>query len=167
MKPHVRWMIRRDMEEVLEMERRCFEFPWTEEEFIKCLRERNVIGMIAEHDERVIGQMIYELHKDRLHLLNFAVHPEYQRQGVGKRMVEKIKSKLSEHRRRVASANVRETNENAQYFFRQQGFICTAIVEGKYAKHKPEEPAYYFEYFYDDEECGVLRSSFIGKAVAT
>ena len=50
-----------------------FEFPWSEEEFIRCLRQRNCIGMVAEHGERVVGFMIYELHKTRLHILNFAV----------------------------------------------------------------------------------------------
>ena len=44
---HIRWMIRRDMAEVLDIERQCFEFPWTEDEFINCLRQRNAIGMIV------------------------------------------------------------------------------------------------------------------------
>ena len=70
---HIRWMIRRDMPEVLDIENDGFEFPWSEEDFIRCLRQRNCIGMVAEHDERVVGFMIYELHKTRLHVLNFAV----------------------------------------------------------------------------------------------
>ena len=64
---HIRWMIRRDMMEVLEIENQSFEFPWSEEDFIRCLRQRNCIGMVAEHDERVAGFMIYELHRNRLH----------------------------------------------------------------------------------------------------
>ena len=32
-----------------------FEFPWSEEDFIRCLRQRNCIGMVAEHDEQVVG----------------------------------------------------------------------------------------------------------------
>ncbi len=72
---HIRWMIRRDMPEVLAIENRSFEFPWSDEDFIRCLRQRNCIGMVAEYDERVVGFMIYELHKNRLHVLNFAVRP--------------------------------------------------------------------------------------------
>src|SRR4029078_10231989 len=52
---HIRWMIRRDMAEVVDVERASFEFPWFEEEFIRCLRQRNCIGMVAEHAERVVG----------------------------------------------------------------------------------------------------------------
>ena len=61
MNVHIRWMIRRDMPEVLEIEQSSFEFPWTEEDFIRCLRQRNCIGMVAEYDEKVVGFMIYEL----------------------------------------------------------------------------------------------------------
>ena len=48
---HIRWMIRRDMPEVLDIENQAFEFPWTEEDFIRCLRQRNCIGMVAELDQ--------------------------------------------------------------------------------------------------------------------
>ena len=47
---HIRWMIRRDMPEVLQIERTSFEYPWSEEDFIRCLRQRNCIGMVAEYD---------------------------------------------------------------------------------------------------------------------
>ena len=39
-------------------------------------------GMVAEHDNRIIGFMIYELHKTRLHILNFSVHDDFRRSGV-------------------------------------------------------------------------------------
>ena len=73
---HIRWMIRRDMPEVLAIEGESFEFPWLEDDFIRCLRQRNCIGMVAEHEDRVVGFMIYELHKTRIHVLNFAVADE-------------------------------------------------------------------------------------------
>ena len=92
---HIRWMIRRDMAEVLEIENEGFEFPWSEDDFIRCLRQRNCIGMVAEHEDRVVGFMIYELHKTRLHLLNFAVGKDFRRRGVGAQMLAKLIAKLS------------------------------------------------------------------------
>ena len=56
---HIRWMIRRDMPAVLEIEGASFEFPWSEEEFIRCLRQRNCIGMVACRNDEVVGFMIY------------------------------------------------------------------------------------------------------------
>ncbi|MDA8746115.1 ribosomal-protein-alanine N-acetyltransferase RimI, partial [Rubripirellula amarantea] len=57
---HIRWMIRRDMPAVLAIENKSFEFSWTEEDFIRCLRQRNCIGMVAEENDQVVGFMIYE-----------------------------------------------------------------------------------------------------------
>ena len=80
---HIRWMIRRDMPEVLQTEQESFEYSWTEEDFLRCLRQRNCIGMVAERGDAIVGFMIYELHRTRLQLLNFAVNPTVRRTGVG------------------------------------------------------------------------------------
>ena len=146
---HIRWMIRRDMPEVLEIENNGFEFPWFEEDFIRCLRQRNSIGMVAEYDEHVVGFMIYELHKSRLHILNFAVHPEFRRNDVGQQMVAKLISKLSHQRRTQITLEVRETNLDAQLFFRDQGFRATTVLRSFY-DDTPED-AYLMEYRYQPE----------------
>src|SRR5437773_1339423 len=132
MRVHIRWMIRRDMPEVLQTEQQSFEYAWTEEDFLRCLRQRNCIGMVAECGEKVVGFMIYELHKTKLHILNFAVHPMQRRRGVGAQMVAKLVSKLSSHRRTRITLEVRETNLPAQLFFRAQGFRAVRVLRGFY-----------------------------------
>jgi ribosomal-protein-alanine N-acetyltransferase len=129
---HIRWMIRRDMPEVLQTEQESFEYAWTEEDFLRCLRQRNCIGMVAEQGEKVVGFMIYELHKAKLHILNFAVHPTCRRGGVGAQMVAKLISKLSSHRRTRITLEVRETNLAAQLFFRAQGFKAVRVLRNFY-----------------------------------
>ena len=129
---HIRWMIRRDMPEVLQIEQDSFDYSWTEEDFLRCLRQRNCIGMVAEQGEKVVGFMIYELHKTKLHILNFAVHPGCRRLGVGTQMVAKLISKLSSHRRTRITLEVRETNLQAQLFFRSQGFLAVRVLRGYY-----------------------------------
>src|SRR5947208_862590 len=129
---HIRWMIRRDMPEVLQTETQSFEYSWTEEDFLRCLRQRNCIGMVAEQGEKVVGFMIYELHKNKLHILNFAVHPGCRRYGVGTQMVAKLISKLSSHRRTRITLEIRETNLCAQLFFRSQGFKAVRVLRSYY-----------------------------------
>ena len=149
---HIRWMIRRDMPEVLAIEHASFDFPWCEEEFLRVLRQRNCIGMVAEYGERVVGFMIYELHKNKLHVLNFAAHPEFRRQGVGRQMVAKLVGKLSNHRRTRIALYVRETNLSAQFFFRIQGFRAVEVVR----EHFPDtgEDAYAMHYLLDETMLG-------------
>src|SRR6188474_2366936 len=143
---HIRWMIRRDMAEVLEIERSAFEFPWFEEEFIRCLRQRNCIGMVAEFEERVVGFMIYELHKTRLHVLNFAVHRDFRRHAIGSAMLQKLISKLSQQRRNRVLLEVRETNLTAQLFFRNCGFRAISVLREFY--EDTTEDAYLMQYIY-------------------
>jgi ribosomal-protein-alanine N-acetyltransferase len=141
---HIRWMIRRDMPEVLGTEQESFEYPWTEEDFLRCLRQRNCIGMVAEQGEKVVGFMIYELHKAKLHILNFAVHPGCRRSGVGGQMVSKLISKLSSHRRTRITLEVRETNLPAQLFYRSQGFKAVRVMRCFY--EDTGEDAYLLQY---------------------
>jgi len=136
----IRWMIRRDMAEVLDIERKSFEFAWTEEDFLCCLRQRNCIGMVAERQERIVGFMIYELLKSQLHVLNFAVAPCSRRQGVGRQMVDKLVNKLSQQRRQEIVLEVRETNLAAQLFFKKQGLAANNVLRGHY--EDTEEDAY-------------------------
>jgi ribosomal-protein-alanine N-acetyltransferase len=146
---HIRWMIRRDMPEVLQTEQLSFEYAWTEEDFLRCLRQRNCIGMVAEHGEKVVGFMIYELHKNKLHILNFAVHPSWRRASVGSQMVAKLISKLSSHRRTRITLEVRETNLAAQLFFRKQEFKAVRVLRGFY--EDSGEDAFLMEYRFGDD----------------
>ncbi len=151
---HIRWMIRRDMDEVLDIERAGFEFPWSEEDFIRCLRQRNCIGMVAEHEDRVVGFMIYELHRSRLHLLNFAVSSEYRRFGVGSQMMQKLIAKLSNQRRSRILLEVRETNLPAQLFFRENGFRAINVLRDYYSD--TTEDAYLMQYRFRTQQADIL-----------
>jgi len=152
---HIRWMIRRDMAEVLSIEAESFEFPWLEEDFIRCLRQRNCIGMVAEHDERVVGFMIYELNKTRIQVLNFATAEEYRRRGVGSQMVAKLIGKLSNQRRTRIALEVRETNLPAQLFFRTSGFRAVSVLRDYY-EDTPED-AYAMQYRFRQERPAVFQ----------
>lgn len=150
---HIRWMIRRDMPEVLQIEQDSYDHPWTEEEFLRCLRQRNCIGMVAELGEKVVGFMIYELHKQKLHILNFAVHSAHRRQRVGEQMMQKLVSKLSSHRRDCITLEVRESNLVSQLFFRESGFRAVRVIRKHY--EDTSEDAYLMQYRFSSESDGV------------
>jgi ribosomal-protein-alanine N-acetyltransferase len=146
---HIRWMIRRDMAEVLDIEQASFEFPWLEEDFLRCLRQRNCIGMVAEYDERVVGFMVYELHKDQLHVLNFSVRPDVRRRGVGQQMVNKLVGKLSRRGRNRIVLEIRETNLAAQMFFKNLDFKAVSVLRDYY--DDTVEDAYVMQYRFEEE----------------
>ena len=155
LKVHVRWMIRRDMRDVLGIEDEAFEFPWSEEDFTHCLRQRNCIGMVAEMADAVVAFMIYELHRTRLHVLNFAVSRQHRRLGVGSLLVDKLSGKLTPERRSRILLEVRETNLPAQLFFRSCGFRAISVVKDFY--QDTTEDAYLMEYLCPAAEMPQLR----------
>lgn len=129
--PYIRWMIRRDLPEVLDIERQSFECPWHADDFKKMLSRRDVIGMVAVDDstfEAVLGYMVYLIHPTALELVNFAVHPEERRRGVGQAMFAKLTSKLSPERRKEIIFQVVDNNLDAQLFFKRQGCRATGVL---------------------------------------
>jgi [ribosomal protein S18]-alanine N-acetyltransferase len=141
----IRWLIRRDMDEVLSIENRCFQFPWTEEEFLITLRKRNCIGVVAEDQEdRVLGFMLYELYKDKLRILNFAVDPDNWRTGIGRQLCERLIDKLSQQRRKRISVEVRESNTKSHLFFQSMRFKAINVWRNHYRENN--EDAYLFQY---------------------
>lgn len=140
----ISWLIRAEMPEILVIENESFEFPWSEEDFEKCLVQRNNIGMVARLDGELAGFMIYELTKDRLSLSNFAVGKEHRRKGVGTAMVEKLVSKLSPQRRKHIDVFLRESNLAAQVFFKKNGFFWEETLKGMY--EETDEDCYRMTY---------------------
>jgi [ribosomal protein S18]-alanine N-acetyltransferase len=116
---HIRWMIRRDMPQVMEIGNAL---GWDEEEFIHHLRQRNCIGMVAERFETILGYMLYELNEGELKLLNMAVHPDHRRSRIGSQMITHAKRKLITHRRRKLVAAVSDANLPAHLLFHFNDF---------------------------------------------
>ena len=134
----VRWMIRRDMPYVMDIESGSFESPWSEEDFIRCLNQKNVIGMSAEYDDQIIGFVLYELSKTRIRLIRVAVDPDCRRRGIGTQIIAKLAGKLSPERRRKIELDVMESNLVGQVFFRECGFLAILTIRGLHS----DEDAY-------------------------
>ena len=141
---YIRWMIRRDMPEVSAIEKDSFENPWMKDDFIRCLRQRNCIGMVAEFDDQDVGFMLYELKQRQIQLLNFAVACEFRRCGVGAQMVNKMINKLQWQRRHRIVLEIRESNLDGQLFFQKQGFKATSVLRDFY--DDTNEDAYFMQY---------------------
>lgn len=148
----IRYLIRRDLPEVLDIEGQCFEFAWTEEDFLDCLRQRNCTGMVVEYADHIIGSVIYRSLKHEFEVLSFAVHPAWQRRRVGAAMVEKLISKLHRQRRKAIKLCVREHNLPAQLFLRSQGFRCVCVDRHMYEPDWGDEDALEFRYDLRDIE---------------
>ena len=155
----VRWMIRGDLPEVIDIENKSFDFPWNEDDLLNVLNKEIARGVVVENPknwEEILGFMIYNLHKNRLYILNLGVHPEYRRKGIGTAMVDVVKRKLLFQRRTRILLEVGERNLEAQLFFKSQGFRATSVLRNFY--DDTNEDGYLMEYNYKDEISKYLAS---------
>ena len=149
----LRWMLSRDTPEIMGIEDAQFQWPWTEQDLLSCLRRKNCIGLVAEINEpetkrhgAIAGFLVYELAKGELGIVNMAVHAACERQGVGTELIGRLFTLLSPQkgRRKKIVAEVRETNVEAQLFFKALGFKAVAVIDSPYIEN--DEDGIAFEY---------------------
>lgn len=131
-----RWMLDRDMDQVLAIERANYAVPWTQSHFQMCRRERpyEVVVATSRGDQQVLvlGYVVYQRHQRRMVVVNIAVATECHRRSVGAQLIQRLQSKLSAARRNRLMLYVRETNLPAQLFFRRMGFQAVRVVRDHY-----------------------------------
>jgi ribosomal-protein-alanine N-acetyltransferase len=143
-KPHICWMLRINLPDVLAIEHVTHPEPWAEGRFLRHLRQRNCIGMVAEVGNEIGGFMVYTLQKDTLDVLRLAVRPDLVRLGIGRAMADKLKGKLSPGRRTALTLLADERLTGGHLFLRAQGFAATHVVPG-WAEDGGDAYAFRFE----------------------
>lgn len=128
--PHVRWMIRRDLPEVLNSEMVSTADPWTEDEILRELRSRHTIGMVSEYRDNVVGHMIYRLERCSIVTLRFVVDRDFRRMGVGTALMTKLIGKLSPDRRCQLVVPCSEWCTDLHHFLLAMGLRATAVIRG-------------------------------------
>lgn len=150
LKVHIRWMIRKDLSQVLEIENNNSQLSspigkWGKQDFLAILGDNNNIGMVAEYREKILGFFVYNLQPDKLHVYNMAVDKDYENQGIGVQLVDMLKSKLKLGRRTMLEIDVREYSLRAQLFLKKRGFLAVETVPGWYEQPRQED-AYRFRF---------------------
>lgn len=121
----VRWMIRRDMPKVLQIEAtEAGDTAWTEDDFLQVLKKSNCIGMVAEDDdEAVIGFVIYELHSRKVVVINIAAESE-DAFGV---MIAKLKTKVDGTRRTRLYIDSHDSKLHQHLLLKEAGLRAVSV----------------------------------------
>ena len=139
----VRWMTRRDMSDVLKIEKKNNgNLGWEENDFLHALKQRNCVGLVATVEEQVAGFFIYYSEKKYFEIANFSVKQKHVLLGIGEVFINRLKMKLATQRKKSLVVNVRETNLYTQLFLRDLGFKAVKVVRNYY----DTEDAYRFIY---------------------
>lgn len=122
-----------DIDAVLEVEKLSFPTPWSRRLFLNELANPNSQIVLAKDEkDTVLGYICFWTVADETHIMNLAVHPEFRRQGVGKRLFA-FALEFSEARgANYFALEVRERNKAAQEFYKRFGFRVAGIRKGYY-----------------------------------
>ena len=145
MNTHIRMTIRKDLPHIVRIEKENFgDLAWSEEDFLREARQRNIVPMTMEIGEKIVGFALYELHKHKLHVLHMGIDKAFHRKGLGTRLLQHLKDKLNPARRIAITLAVRESNLFAQLFLKKNLFKAFKVLDGFYLD--TGEAAYLFKY---------------------
>lgn len=87
-----------------------------------------VPAIVAELDGDLAGALAYRLHGEMLQIVALATDPEWQRSGVGARLVDHAEAVARQAG--LAHVTVTTTNDNlpALYFYQRRGYRLTEVV---------------------------------------
>jgi len=129
-----------DVDEVLQLELRCYEFPWTGNIFHDCLGV-GYCCWIYKLNDKIIGYGVMSVAVGEAHILNICVDPEMQSQGLGRSLLERLLNLARKHRADTAFLEVRESNRAAQHLYQSLGFNEVGLRRGYYPAVKGRENA--------------------------
>jgi ribosomal-protein-alanine N-acetyltransferase len=123
-----RWMQMKDLERVVEIDRLSFSLPWPASSFRYELEENEaarcwVLDLLETNGQWVVvGMAVVWVVLDEAHIATIAIHPDYRRLGLGKRLLNALLQDAIRQGLRIATLEVRLGNLAAQQLYQQFGF---------------------------------------------
>ncbi|HJR82261.1 MAG TPA: ribosomal protein S18-alanine N-acetyltransferase [Anaerolineales bacterium] len=112
-----------DIPAVIDLDQKSFSLPWPERSFRFELTDNPASRCwVADLDGKVVGMIVVWLIVDEAHVATVATHPEYRRQGIGKRLLAHALRRIMEDGARSSFLEVRESNIAAQELYRKFGY---------------------------------------------
>lgn len=130
------------MDDVLDvslMEEEIFTIPWSKEDFIESIRDKNNLYLVAFVDGRLGGYCGYRSVLDEAYICNVAVKKEFRRKNIGKSLLTSLIARGKERGIQGFTLEVRFSNEGAIKLYEGLGFVSAGIRKDFYTK--PQEDA--------------------------
>lgn len=128
-------MVADDLPPVMEVEKRAFKSPWSEDLIRRELTHEWSTILLAEDpldDGRILGFVIFWVVHDEIHILNVAVDPAHRRRGVARALLDELFRRAREAKLALATLEVRISNDAAIRLYEGLGFRRVGIRKGYY-----------------------------------
>lgn len=121
-----------DNKKIAQLEKVCFEFPWSYDMVCETTQVDNFCGMVAEQNGEVIGYAgaIYCL--DQADIALVATDPAFRRKGVAQTVINRLIEALLQKGVTVVYLEVRVSNDGAKALYEKLGFIAVGKRKNYY-----------------------------------
>lgn len=137
---HIRPMDEQDLTDVLAIESRAYDFPWSRTIFRDCLRV-GYCCWVLEKDGVLEGYCVMSVGAGECHILNLCIHPDSQGLGLGRRLLDFVLDVAREHNADSAFLEVRPSNDPAKRLYRNTGFDDIGVRRNYYPARFGREDA--------------------------
>lgn len=141
---HARYQFRpmteADLDAIMEIEPHIYTHPWSRGNFSDSLLSGYAAWVLLD-GEKIIGYSLMMLVLDEAHLLNLSVAKAYQKQGLGRLLLEHMIAIARKHHALNMFLEVRPSNISAIALYENIGFNEMAVRRGYYPAHNGREDA--------------------------
>ena len=130
----VRDMVNADLDRVMEIENLCFKAPWGKEDLYREINDNQLsVLLVITVNDLVVGFCDYWNTFDSGTICQIAIHPDYQHQSLGSRLLDEVIKDAQAKKTRTLTLEVRESNSKAIKFYQKHGFSITLVKEKYYS----------------------------------
>jgi [ribosomal protein S18]-alanine N-acetyltransferase len=123
--PEIRRLTYADLPQVIAIERRAFPAPWSLAMFVLELSKPSGICLAADEDGKLVGYLICSRYDTVWHVMNVAVDPVLQGNGIGTAMLEHLLAETQDTDR--FTLEVRQSNTPAIRLYERLGFRAAGL----------------------------------------
>ena len=129
-----------DLPDVLEIERTCYSFPWSEAVFRDCFQANYRLWGV-EMSGALVGYAVVAYLVDEAHLLNICVSRQHRRAGVARFLLRHLMREACNDRMVQLILEVRQSNQAAADLYLSEGFSEIGRRPGYYPSSNGREDA--------------------------
>jgi ribosomal-protein-alanine N-acetyltransferase len=132
-----------DINSVMQIEVSVYQFPWTKAILADCLRVGYDCWVVIEK-ERIIGHGVISVAAGESHILNLAISPDRQGQGIGRQLLTHLMNTARIKSAQMMLLEVRPSNKAAIHIYESTGFNEIGCRKAYYPASKGREDALLF-----------------------
>lgn len=134
----IEFMEAADIEDVMEVEVKSFNIPWSKQSFENELKNNLALYLVAKVGGKAVGYIGVWKIFDEGHITNVAVHPDFRGRGIGKALISELLYLCEKDGILSFTLEVRESNIVAQNLYKSFGFVAEGKRKAYYSDNNED-----------------------------